>query len=878
MPGIKMSATVIKDFLVALNWKTDEKGAKDAAEKLKNTEERANKLRLALNAMALGAVAAVVKTADEMEKLYFASQRIGASADNIRGFQNAISQMGGSAEGAIQSLESLAQKIRQSPGMEKMVQSVGVATRDANGAMRDQVDIYRDLSKQMSSMEYYRANAYSNAFGWDEATLMAVRDPAFGKNLDKYSELQKKLGMSNELAKSGKDFAYEWRELKTTLSTMGQVVMMNLGQALIPILKAINSGLQTMIGWWAGLDEGTKQFIKSAAQFVLVWLIFSRVLSVLKGMFGMLKSISKFGFGKFGDKLAALGKKVPILGKLGGFLSKIFKGLGALVGRIPVLGTLLGLVKKLGLAFMAFGWPIRLLMLLGAALYYLWEDFQIWKEGGEALFDWSSVVAGFEAIRDVIDDIIKRFAVLGKAAEALASGKLITAGKLLASAFTGEAVAGEAGGAAAGSSSGVAGTVAVAGAAAAGALGAKTIAKTALKRFPLVAAGMTGYEVGGFVNEKLVEGTSFGDKLGEIIAIGAAAVGVESAKEAVAMNIKNKAIYGGDAGPSVTEKAGKVADKVAGAVGNLAEKSANKAATLIATVAAKGSEVSKGLESGFGSTLTKSIKNTNGRELVLSDRDIEDIMKVVSTEVVPGLKGKAFEDQAAGVIDTVMNRAASGKYGGGIRKVINQRWAFSDINTPRKSAYGSVQNVPMSRVDPRLKAFVLNYLKKRAEGQDSIVGENVSYANPFYLGEASEATKAWVREVERQANATGQKFGKGKAIHVHGTPSQDMDKKPLPYRVVLGGNDAGPIKNSLVNIGQNLSLPKINSFAPPSAVLVQSSGSSGKAGDNVTINQSHKTDITINGAESPQVTANRIQQHADNVLAQMSKNAQGVLR
>jgi len=177
----------------------------------------------------------------------------------------------------------------------------------------------------------------------------------------------------------------------------------------------------------------------------------------------------------------------------------------------------------------------------------------------------------------------------------------------------------------------------------------------------------------------------------------------------------------------------------------------------------------------------------HGNTLSLSEQDVVDIMKVASTEVVGSLKGGDFEKQAAGVVDTILNRTASGKFGEGVRGVANQRWAFSDINAPRKGAYGSVQNVPMSRVSPKMEKFVREYLAQRAMGRESSVGENVSYANPNYLDEASASTKAWVREVEKQAKASGQVFGAGKDIHVHGTPSADRGKMPKPFNVAMAG-------------------------------------------------------------------------------------------
>ena len=170
-----------------------------------------------------------------------------------------------------------------------------------------------------------------------------------------------------------------------------------------------------------------------------------------------------------------------------------------------------------------------------------------------------------------------------------------------------------------------------------------------------------------------------------------------------------------------------------------------------------------------------------GQTLTLTEQDVIDIMKVTATEVVSSLKGNNFTDQLKGVVDTVLNRSFLNN--GDVRGVINKKWAFSDINTPRKSAYGAVQNVPMSRVSQRVKDGVIEHLKYRSMGEKSIVDGNLDYANPYYLDEASESTKRWVADVYEQARKSGQIFGAGKAIHVHGTVK---GKQPAPeFRVIL---------------------------------------------------------------------------------------------
>lgn len=812
-----MSATVIKDFLVAIGFKSDSTGAKKMNDELVSVENRVKLLQQAFIGMATSIVGAVAKTSGEMEKLYYSSQRIGASAGNIRAFQGAISQMGGSAEGAMQSMEALAQKIRQSPGMEKMVQGIGVATREANGEMRDQVEMYKDFHKQLSGMDYYRANAYGNAFGWDENTLMVIRDPAFAKNLDKYQALQKSMGMNDDLAKSGKEFATEWRDLMMMSKALAEVIIMTAGEALIPVFKAINSGLQAAIKWFGNLDPGIKKFLATALK---------------------------------------IGTLIVVFGGLFGAISKLARVL-------PILRGLIFLIRGLSLAF--FMSPIGIVLALAAAIALLWNDYQVWKEGGKSLIDWkewepaiTELVGALTTIKDLFSDLI------AKAAE-----------------FAGMDITPE--------TAGAAGTAAMTGI---GLFGAKNI----LKRFPLIAAGMTGYEVGGLVNEKFVEGTSFGDKLGEGIAKGLAAVGVESAKEAVAMNEKNRALLKADAGNSVaqgadkgednkvTETADKVSDKVT-------DKSLSQVATdIFSTVAQKGNEVRKEIESGLGKTVSgHSMRDIN--PVIGKDRD-QNRLAVYKAFLNAGIA----PNQAMGITAEV-----------GRENDYKASVMFGKHTDPAKDGKGkSITNLGF-----------ISWNRERANRLNALLASRglLDKNGNMIRSQAALDAQAEFAVAEMRSDAY-----KDKLAYFWNNPNAD----PETFAATLGGDYVGwaykqktirgpngdripfdskreedkrrgylkmlqkqvaNIKTDKVGNLSNLALKDSASLADfasnaemPSAILLHSGSLPTSTGNNVTINQSHKTDITINGAENPQTTANRIQQHAENIMSQMSKNAQGILK
>lgn len=352
-------AGVIRDFLVALGFKTDNSGLGKMQDAMKGVELKAKALNGALMALATGAVIAVRQTASELDKLYFSSQRIGASVTNINAYGNAISQLGGNAEGAIGSLESLAEKMRNSPGYEGQINSLGVQTKDANGVMRDRVEVMKDLSGVLAKMPAYQANAYASSLGIDQNTLLAMRDGKFISNMDKYQKIQKELGMNDDLAKSGNEFMTEYRDLTMMTKTGFQVIVMQAGKGLIPVLKLLNQMIQGGIHAFSQLNPHIKEGLTIGLRYALLAVI------------------------------------------LGGFI----RTFGMLFKFIPMLKGFIGLLRILQLTFLAS--PIGIILALAAALAVLYDDYKTWRAGGKSLFDWSKWTNGIDTIIGKIKEFLE---------------------------------------------------------------------------------------------------------------------------------------------------------------------------------------------------------------------------------------------------------------------------------------------------------------------------------------------------------------------------------------------------------------------------------------------------------------------------------------
>ncbi|OTM50829.1 hypothetical protein CAT24_01970 [Acinetobacter pittii] len=679
-----MSDTVIRDFLVSLGFSTDNEGARKMGDALKGVELKATLLHKTLLLLATGAVVAVAKTASELDKLYYSSQRIGASASNIRAYGDAISQMGGNAQNALQSLENVAQKMRNSPGYEGMLTGMGVATRDGNGQLRDRVEVMKDLSKTMKGMDYYQANAYASSLGIDENTLMAMRDDKFISNMEKYQKLRQDVGLTDELTKSGTEFMVQFRDITMTTKAITEVVVMTAGQALIPILKMINNFLRSAIAWFAELDPRFKAILATGLKFALLAVIF------------------------------------------GGFIGTIAK----LASVLPMLKGLLFLIKSLRLAFLAS--PIGIVLALAAAIAALWDDYQTWKNGGESLIDWSKWEGGIE---------------------------------------------------------------------------------TAIARIK---------------------------ELAELI-----------------KNLKDKTV----------EFVTKAIDDPAG--------TAKETAAAITDVAKSGAAAVVNATKSTVSNIKNTVNSTKtGRTLQLSQQDIDDLIKVTSTEVVASLKGEAFTKQTHGVVDTILNRVASGKWGDSVRDVANAKRQFTKISGPKSyktksgkviklNPYGSVQNMPLKDVNPKVRAEVLSYLERRANGQESSVGEHLNYANPYVSDKKNR--DAWVDAFYEKSKKDGLVFGSGKNVHGHGTTKDLLKYKPKPFSIAVAENNISNI-NSLNDLNiRNTSSPTNNN---PYREQVNSVNSKSK---NVTIYQSYKTDMTINDSKSPMETAQMVKRHNEDTMIHMAR-------
>lgn len=358
-----MNAETIKDFLVSLGFSVDDAGAKKFGSVLAGTTANVIKMGLAVEGAALSVVAFTAKIASGLDNLYWASQRTGATVQGIQSIGYAVSQVGGSADAARGSLESLARFIRNSPGAEGFLNRLGVQTRDASGNMRDMAAIFTGVGQKLSGMPYYRANQYAQMLGIDENTLMAMRR-GVGDFSGQYSAMAKAIGFNADQA------ALSSNRFMTSLKSLGEMA----GMARDKIGSNLADGLAGQI------DNLRKKIIENFPKIEVT------ITKVIKGILWLGEIVGRVAF----RIVDGVGDIIEWWGKLDAETKTLIEVIGGLVVAMRILNSTFWMS------------PIGLITGLIVALGLLWEDYKTWKEGGNSLIDWEKWQPAIDKAKDAI--------------------------------------------------------------------------------------------------------------------------------------------------------------------------------------------------------------------------------------------------------------------------------------------------------------------------------------------------------------------------------------------------------------------------------------------------------------------------------------------
>lgn len=364
------NAETIKDFLISLGFNIDQAGASKFEAVLKGVTANVLKVGAAVEGAALSIVGFTTQIANGLDKVYWASQRTGASVQSIKALGYAAAQTGASAESAMSSLEGLAGFMRSNPGAEGFLNRLGVQTRDASGKMRDTAAIFTGVGQKLNNMPYYRAKQYAQMLGIDENTLMAMRRGMNGFTSDYQSMLQKTGFNADKAAVQSNKFMTSMRGLTSLFGIMRDKIGSNLAGGLAGSLD----GLRKRI-----LDNFPK--------------IEETLTKVIKGVIWLADAFTRMAW----RVIQAAGSVIDWWKKLDDGSKKF----------LMTIGAILIAWRLLNAAFLKS--PIGLLTTLILAIGLLYDDYQTWKEGGKSLIDWSKWQPEIEQAKKVFKWLRDKF-------------------------------------------------------------------------------------------------------------------------------------------------------------------------------------------------------------------------------------------------------------------------------------------------------------------------------------------------------------------------------------------------------------------------------------------------------------------------------------
>jgi len=351
-----MSDTTIRDFFVSLGYDIDKSSERSFNDSLKRTAENAAKLGLAIEAAAASLTAAVVKMAQGMEQSYYASKRLGASVTEINAVSHALTQVGGNADAAKQSMENIAAFMRRLPAGKNYIQ--GLIGKDFNA--NDTTQIMAGLSKKFASMGYAHAKVLSEKLGIDENTLQAMlRDG--GKYYEEYQSLVKKAGVDQDAyAKNSQELMQKVRSLGASFAVLSDKIGAELIKKAGPYVERFKTWMDN------NFDEITNVIV--------------RVSDVVMRLSDRLHQVA--------NDLMEWYRKLDPQAK------SLVKTITAVAGALYLLNR----------GFLAT--PLGRIFAIGAGIMLLYDDYRKWKESGEkGLIDWEkwepAIEATIEALRDI---------------------------------------------------------------------------------------------------------------------------------------------------------------------------------------------------------------------------------------------------------------------------------------------------------------------------------------------------------------------------------------------------------------------------------------------------------------------------------------------
>lgn len=206
---------------------------------------------------------------------------------------------------------SLTRLASPTKAMRKVMESLNLSFFDSNGVMKPLPALVSDIQDKTKGLTMQqKASALSTLFGAEAykhwAVLVEKGGDALGKNTQM---LQQADGAAAKMAQTMNDnLNGQIIELQSGLE--GAAIA--LGDALLPAIKLVVSGLQSAVSWFNGLSQGTKTTIAVVAVIIGTLIAFGGALAIVAALIPSIVSGFTLMAGVFGVTAGALATTIGI--------------------------------------------------------------------------------------------------------------------------------------------------------------------------------------------------------------------------------------------------------------------------------------------------------------------------------------------------------------------------------------------------------------------------------------------------------------------------------------------------------------------------------------------------------------------------------------
>lgn len=357
-----MAAEVLKDFLARLGFEVDEAGAEQFNSALATSATRVAAFGAAIQAMAVGAYAAIYKIAEAKSQLLSVADAVGEPVSRLQELQFVAEQTGASADALSSSLEGLTERLGQASigqgGLETF-HRLGISIRDSSGRLRDSADVLLDVGEKLKGMDTARATMFMGQLGIDRKLLRMLTSDVGGLR-QAYQEMYQAVGVdADKAAEDSRKFVGEVGALKAMLQLVADgiaaIFVGQMGEDVVSLRKMIQENV-------------------------------GKIIPVLKTVIDVVLRIGKV----FGALTARLVSWVSGIIDWFGMLEKATQNL------ILVVLGFAAAWKWLNLSFLLT--PLGAIISGFIALLALVDDFTVWSEGGSSLIDWGPWADDIDAV------------------------------------------------------------------------------------------------------------------------------------------------------------------------------------------------------------------------------------------------------------------------------------------------------------------------------------------------------------------------------------------------------------------------------------------------------------------------------------------------